>query len=139
MDYLLTEVPGIAVGEVAGVDDKGRPQVRCGESAVPRTASVVWLPVAPDWSASVGARVVVAYENGDEDQPIIIGLLDAPRTMREAKPRTLRIESERELIIECGKSKIALRADGRIEIRGGHLVSRSTGPNKVKGASIHIN
>ena len=69
----------------------------------------------------------------------MIGLLDAPPPTTQAVPETARIESRKELVIECGRAKILLRADGRIEIRGGHLVSRSSGPNKIKGGSVHIN
>ena len=70
----------------------------------------------------------------------MLGLLDPPPASGAVpKPKTLRIESQRELVIECGKSKIALRSDGRIEVRGGHLISRSSGPNKIKGGSVHIN
>jgi hypothetical protein len=97
----------------------------------------------PDWAQCIGLRVIAAFVEGDESRPIVLGLLDPPPSARTTSPRKkerhLRIESEEELVIECGKSKIALRSDGRIEIRGGHLVSRSTGPNKIKGASVHIN
>jgi hypothetical protein len=56
-----------------------------------------------------------------------------------ARPEILHLEGGRELILECGKARIALRADGRIEILGGYLISRSTGPHKIKGASVQIN
>jgi hypothetical protein len=105
-------------------------------------AGVVWMPAAPHWAACVGLRVAVAAVDGEESGFLVLGLLDAPPTGETAAgrgPETLRVESRRELIIECGKSKIALRADGRIEIRGGHLVSRSSGPNKIKGGTVHIN
>jgi hypothetical protein len=84
--------------------------------------------------------------NGDETQPLVLGLLEAPAALGDAaqrtserKPETLRIEAGRELVIECGEAKITLRKDGRIEIRGTHLVSRSSGPNKIKGGSVFIN
>ena len=139
MSYLLTQIPGVAVGTLDGVDSDGRPTVRIGDSVESRVAAVVWMADSPDWSASEGARVVLAFEEGDEDRPIILGFLDAPSLRTEPAAQSLKLESERELVIECGKAKIALRADGRIEIRGGHLISRSTGPNKIKGGSVHIN
>ena len=137
----MTEVPGVLVGRVTGVDDEGLPIVSTdrGERAV---AGVVWMQTAPTWADCVGLRVAVAAFEGDERRLLVLGLLDAPPAAAEAPsevPETLKVESRRELIIECGKSKIALRADGRIEIRGGHLISRSSGPNKIKGGSVHIN
>lgn len=139
-NQVSTQLPGVLVGEVAGADDQGRPLVFT-ELHGARAADVVWMPEPPSWSTCVGLRVVIGHVDGDERRPIILGLLDAPPTTRtkEKAPDTLRVESNKELVIECGKSKIAMRADGRIEIRGGHLISRSSGPNKIKGGSVHIN
>ncbi len=134
----VTQLPGVLVGEVAGADDQGFPLVSTDTHGV-RAADVVWMPDAPNWSKCVGLRIVLGYVGGDEQRPVVLGLLDAPPKTRVKTPEILRVESERELVIECGKSKIALRADGRIEIRGGHLISRSSGPNKIKGGSVHIN
>lgn len=132
-------VPGVTTLEIAGADAKGRPLVRGGLGEEPRRARVVWMREEPAWEKCSGLRVVVAREEGHES-PIILGLLDPPpEGAMRVLPRALLVESEEELVIQCGKSRIALRADGRIEIRGGHIVSRSSGPNKIKGASIHIN
>lgn len=139
MNLQLAQIPGVLVWRVTGVDDDGMPLVGTSNDEA-RAAQVVWMTDAPDWSKCVGLRAVVALEDGNEERPILLGLLDPPpRTKGVSKPKTLRVESERELVIECGKSKIALRADGRIEIRGGHLISRSSGPNKIKGGSVQIN
>lgn len=134
----VTQLPGVLVGEVVGVDDQGLPLVSTGEHGA-RAADVVWMPDAPNWAKCVGLRVVLGHLGGDEQRPVVLGLLDAPPKTRAKTPDTLHVESKRELVIECGKSKIAMRADGRIEIRGGHLISRSSGPNKIKGGSVHIN
>lgn len=133
------QIPGVTVLEIAGADAEGRPLVRAGPGEEPRRARVVWMREEPDWETCSGLRVVVVREEDHED-PIVLGLLDPPpEEASAASPRTLRVESREELVIQCGKARIALRADGRIEIRGGHLISRSSGPNKIKGASIHIN
>ena len=140
----LTHVPGVVPGEIIGVDDAGRPLVGYnGLAAV--AALAVWTPNAPPWGDCIGARVLVGFLNADETQPIVLGLLEPPRTPEaidprvEKTPETLRVQAGRELVIECGEAKIALRKDGRIEIRGTHLISRSSGPNKIKGASVFIN
>lgn len=129
-------LPGVTFAEIAGVAADGRPLVRHGERR-PRAAAVAMNP-APDWRSCIGRRAVVAFAEGDAGQPVVLGVVDAPAAAA-ATPRTLRIAAGEELVIECGKSKIWLRADGRIEIRGEHVISRSRGPNKVKGGSVHIN
>jgi hypothetical protein len=137
-DQDVTQLPGVLLGTVTGVDERGLPIVSTGAAEAP-AAYVVWMPDPPEWSDCVGLRVVLALVDGDESRPVVLGLLDAPPAPPKQVPDALRVESRRELVIECGKSKIALRADGRIEIRGGHLISRSSGPNKIKGGTVHIN
>ena len=141
----LTQLPGVLAGEIIGVDDGGRPLVRCNDVAA-TAAQAVWTPGAPQWRDCIGARVLVGFLNGDETQPIVLGLLEPPPARRDVvtrgtakQPETLRIEAGQELVIECGDARISLRKDGRIEIRGTHLISRSSGPNKIKGGSVFIN
>ncbi|HUQ84052.1 MAG TPA: DUF6484 domain-containing protein [Gemmatimonadaceae bacterium] len=142
----LTQISGVVAGEIVGVDEGGRPIVRW--NALPSVAArAIWTPGAPPWRDCAGVRVLVGFLEGDEAQPIVLGFLEPPPTIvntpveqRSAKqPETLRIEAGRELVIECGEAKISLRKDGRIEIRGTHLISRSSGPNKIKGGSVFIN
>lgn len=134
----ITEtLPTVVRGSIVGTDGSGRPVVAWGEGRTER-ASAVHLAEAPDWRRCRGIGVFLAFEDGDAACPVIVGLLEAP-PRSSATPDAVRIEGGKELVLECGKAKIALRADGRIEIRGGHLISRSSGPNKIKGGSVHIN
>ncbi|MBM4059815.1 MAG: hypothetical protein FJ265_01790 [Planctomycetes bacterium] len=138
MKQQLQQLPGVTLGEVVAVAPDGRPIVQTAAAATP-VAAVSCLGPATDWRTRVGRRVLVACIDGDPDRPVVLGALDAPPAPPAREPRTLRIAAGEELTIECGKAKIHLRADGRIEIRGEHLVSRSRGPNKVKGGSVHLN
>lgn len=146
-------VPGIVTGAVLGVDEAGRPIVSRGErEARPTVADVVWMEREPDWKSCVGLRVVLGFPDEAGARPLVLGLLDRPPQLEpeavteageavESTPRRkhVRIESEDELVLECGKAKISLRADGKIVILGGHVVSRSRGVNKIKGGSVQIN
>ena len=143
-----TRIPGLATGVVMGVERDGRPVVSWEGSGGPRASEVVRFDRAPDWGACCGARVLLGFLDGDEARPVVVGLLDRPpaaegeETSAQAaaeKPTILKIESEQELILECGKAKIALRADGRVQILGGYVVSQSTGVNKIRGGSVQIN
>lgn len=138
MDPLIQQTHGTILGEVLGVTHDGRPLVRTQDLPEPHAAAFAGFGPPPDWSRCAGARVVLTHLDGDPRQPVVLGVVGGlPATATH--PRTLRIAAGEELTIECGKSKIHLRADGRIEIRGEHLVSRSRGPNKVKGGSVHLN
>lgn len=53
--------------------------------------------------------------------------------------KKLTLEADQEIELKCGKGAIVIRKDGKILIRGTNLVSRSSGANKIKGASVAIN
>lgn len=137
MNNELVQLPAVVVGQIADVDELGALTVRWNGSN-PTPASVVWMASAPRWHDCVGARVILGFLDGDERQPIVLGLLDPPRAA-DPTPGTIRLESSRELLLQCGEARIFLRQDGRIEIRGTHVISRSSGPNKVKGGAVFIN
>lgn len=154
MKDVLTRLSGVVVGVIDGVAADGRPVVRWDEEAASRAAMTAWSEREPDWGTCRGQRVWLAFADGDETRPVVLALLERPRrfadedtapesrgeaAVEKPKPRTLRIDSEEELVLECGKARISLRADGRIVILGGYVLSRSTGVNKVKGASVQIN
>lgn len=135
----VMQLPGVAIGEVTGVDGDGSPLVRW-QDAEPVTARVAWTPATPAWNDCIGARVVLAFIDGDPRQPVVLGLADRPKEPPAPDtPAVLRVESGEALVIQCGAASISLREDGRIEIRGTHLISRSSGPNKIKGGSVLIN
>ena len=146
-----TELLGIVTGIVAGADDEGRPMIRWGDSlARPRPAASVWMDPRPDWLACIGVRVVVGFQDGDRDRPVILGLIDPParrettRTVGDVaadgeKPDVVRIESGKVLVIQCGKAKIALRADGQVTIVADTIQSHARMLNRVKGAAVQIN
>ena len=147
--YRVEPVSGVVVAVVVGATAQGSPLVRWGTGeGITRPARGVWMESQPDWTDCEGLRAVIGFEEGDETRPILLGLMDAPPAAKtpaegekpqDTKPEVLRLESEKELILECGKAKIALRADGRVTILGGYVLSRSKGVNKIKGGSVQIN
>ena len=48
-------------------------------------------------------------------------------------------DAERMITLRCGKSLLQLRPDGKVLIRGTNILSRSSGMNRIKGASIGLN
>jgi hypothetical protein len=123
----------LRIARVTGADGPSRPRIRFEDESEPVAAQALWLGETIDWSEHAGARVLAGVVEGGA--AVVLGLLDPP----PARRRKRRVESDEELVLECGKARIALRGDGRIEILGGYLLSRSTGPNKIKGASVDIN
>jgi hypothetical protein len=116
-------------------------------------------PVGARWLASVkhdelqaamsrGAEVVCLLEEGHPVKPIIIGVIatsDAAATDTES-PVIATVDGQRvcltgkdEVTLKCGKASITLTRAGKILLRGTHLLSRSSGVNRIKGGSVQIN
>lgn len=146
-----SSIPGLISASVVGVSAAGCPLVKMPDRDEPCEATPVWMEPEPDWAHCAGLQVVVGFENGDTGKALLVGVLGRPAKLKEA-PQTgdeaaspqasedvVKIASEKELVLECGKAKIMLRADGRIAILGGYVISRSSGVNKIKGGSVQIN
>jgi hypothetical protein len=145
--------PGMAgMGHLDGVDGEGRLMFRPeGESgSVPVVIGVSMSDEELVRAAWTGRRALVVRTIGKGPQLVLVGF---PREHVAAKARdawpaevevrmdgeTVHIKARRKIEFVCGKSRIVLDADGRVEVSGSHLLSRSRGPVKIKGATVEIN
>ncbi len=102
-----------------------------------------------------GREVLLIFEKGNPDYPIITDLmadpfegllsLELPGDQNESPDdilidgKHITIEAEDEVEIKCGKGSILIQKDGKIIIKGTHFLSRSSGPQRIKGSSVSIN
>lgn len=148
----LFSTPGITVGRLAVLVPGSAPLVD-----FPENASGHLIPsrsVVPLQPSHAGREVAMAFEDGDRERPIILGVLvdfsvpstdssdleqdfRAPRI--QGQPDALCISAARELTLQCGKASITLTAAGKLLLRGAYLLSRSSGVNRIKGGSVQIN
>lgn len=147
------------IGSLIGITEAGSPLVMLPgfESAV-ASRTIVTIPAERLQSLSAAPiGVLVIFEDGHVGRPIIAGLLrdsivadDEERAVAHSSDfggektarvdgRYVVIEAEAELELRCGRGSIKLRRDGHVSIRGVEIVSRSSGRNKVKGATVSIN
>jgi len=87
---------------------------------------------------AAGQPVLLLFEEGNPSLPVVAGVVRENLHQQEPKS-SLRLEAANEITIVCGKSSITLRKDGRILLRGTELVSRASGSNKIRGATVQIN
>lgn len=93
--------------------------------------------------------VLVVFDGGDINKPIVTGFVNKfikarnlssqAVSVKKDKEETLVFEADKEIVLKCGKSSITLTKAGKVLIRGAYLLSRSSGVNRIKGGSVHLN
>ena len=150
---LVNAQPSMGMGRLVGLDSDGTPLVVLLSSErdpVPARSTVTILAEA----VKTLPEVLLAFPDGQTSTPIIMGLVQSqpitpipslgrlePRSPLEvsADGRRLIIHAYSELHLMCGESSITLRRDGKVIIRGTHLLSRAKVTNRIQGGSVQIN
>lgn len=148
------------VGKIVSIDEQGRAWVDfagnpLGRPVLARSTLDAAAPPTAAADALVGAEVLLSFEAADPNLPIVTGIVRArlqpqpvvPALTLEASAlkdvlvdgRQLVFSAQQQILLRCGKSSVLLRRDGKVVIRGTHLLSRSSGANKIKGATIDLN
>jgi hypothetical protein len=114
------------------------------------------IPLSPSLVAAAiqdQRGVLLCFEDGRPDAPIITGLLqplgaevgedtgpdEAELPEAHIDGRRVELEAADEIVLRCGKASIVLRRNGRVVIRGTYVETRSRGVNRIKGGSVEIN
>lgn len=152
---VLAHPPYCLAGTLVRVDEQGRafvdfPDNPSGHQEA-RLASFGELPglMAP------GTPVLLVFEGGDPSLPLIVGVIRDRLPEAEAGQavgkegakiiewnidrRQIRFTATDQVVIQCGRGSITLTSDGSIEIKGTRIVSRASGPHKIRGATVRIN
>ncbi|MEY4580511.1 MAG: hypothetical protein RL701_5214 [Pseudomonadota bacterium] len=150
---------GALVGTVEHIDEHGVAWVNFAGNPEPAAVQARSTLEAPSPLAAadalVGAQVLLVFEDADPRLPIVTGVV---RERLQPKPtvpvmtldkntvrdvlvdgRQLVFSAQQQIVLRCGKSSVTLRRDGKVVVKGADLLSRSSGPNKIKGASIDLN
>ena len=134
-------IDGVVIGVVLGFCD-GAPLVIFPGN--PRETALAARSLTALGDDVVGAEVALLFEDGDRTRPLVVGRLVEPAK----RPRTEKvrhneepvvIRSEERIEIRTGKASIIMHPDGRIIIRGTHLVSHASAGNRIRGGSISLN
>jgi hypothetical protein len=133
---------GVTVGRLTALQS-GVPMVTvCGElgPVVPARTTVELA------EGLVGSSVVVMFEGGARERPIIVGVIREPATGPRSGGVELQADGERvvvsakeQVVLQCGAASITLTRAGKVIIHGSYLVSRSSGLNRIVGGSVQIN
>jgi hypothetical protein len=148
----LVQRAGALAGHLAGVDDEGRLLFRPedGEAAVAIAIAVALSDEELVRAAWLGQRALVMRGEADPTRLTLVGLV-RERVATAAQTAALNgvsvkvdgeqvhLTAQKSIELRCGKARLLLRKDGHIEMSGTHLLTRSRGAVKIKGATIALN
>ncbi len=131
---------GVSIARFSGFNSEGRFLIVLDDTPQP-VAALSTVGLSED---DVGAKIVVAFENGSVRCPIIIGRIQKNRTQvtdltSKVDGERLVLRANREIELRCGDASIVLTRAGKVLIKGNFVLSRSRGANKIKGAFVDIN
>jgi uncharacterized protein DUF6484 len=141
LDHLCQVASGnCCVGRVVRITPDGEVLVDFpGNEMGPIRARLVASPALDE----PGQPVLLVFENGNVTLPIIAGVvrdkIGVPPLTQACDKGELVLEAKKELTLVCGKSSITLRSNGRVIVKGAEILSRASGTNKIRGASVEIN
>lgn len=136
--------PSVVIGKLTGFESS-KPQVDFPEnpSAQPITALSGIVLSEKD----IGCEIVLAFADGNPNQPIILSFLRSSQTEDSSNSemeiqldgKKLQFTAQQEIVLRCGDASITLTAAGKVMLKGTYVLSRSSGYNKIKGAAVDIN
>jgi hypothetical protein len=141
-------IDGVVIGTLVGFTDNGAtPLVTYrGQPGIPALPARATVDLH---GPHIGRDAVLMFEEGDPARPIIVGCIRQPgdRTLPElpgqvevdADGERLVISAKQGLVLRCGKASITLSPEGKVVIRGTHVVSHASGLSRIKGGSVQIN
>jgi uncharacterized protein DUF6484 len=141
-------ISGVIVGELVGMADGGRTPLVVYPGQ-PGSAAIAARSVVDLRGAHIGKPVVLVFQGGDPEVPIVLGVVRAAEAWPldqkpgqvevEADGERLTVTAKEELVLRCGEASITLTKAGKVLIHGRYVSSRSSGVNRIKGGSVHIN
>ncbi len=155
---LQQKISGIRIGKISDISDQGQvfvdfPGNRFGTLSA-RFAGLL-EPKLRKIFENADHKVLLVFEGDNPKSPIIIdticnSIVDAPEKesvafqMDEAKNvyidgKRFTFDAKEQIVLRCGKSSITLTRAGKLLLNGAYLLNRSSGVNRIKGASVQIN
>ena len=152
------KISGVRIGNVTDITDQGQVLVEFPGN--------ILGPVNARFAESIATKlknidpasdhkVLLVFEDDDPALPIIVdtvcdfiseGVEKEPIAFQVDEAENVFIDGKRftfdakeQIVLRCGKSSITLTRAGKILIKGAYLLNRSSGVNRIRGASVHIN
>ena len=155
--HALGQGTEIVRARVTGLDGEARLLVRgTGEHSAAEWHCDLLVTGSEPLVLDLGDEVLVLLRREAASDGVILGRVGraaVPREAAAAAPlgaqapadptgtieKRVVIEAGEELILRVGESSIRISRDGKVVIRGQHVLTRARGTNRIKGGSVAIN
>lgn len=144
---------GLVIGTLSALSDEGASVSLALADGLQTVLARSMILLRPE---DVGDAVVVMFAADDCAPPLVLGRLQNPAVAASSLPPRfvegegplpeVTLDGERvelaaasEIVLRCGKASLTLTSSGKIVLRGTYILSRSSGPNKIRGGSIQLN
>ena len=145
---LTTRPAEVVIGRIVGIGADGAPIVDFPQN--PAGEPIQAMATARYDLGSTGRDVALMFLSGDPARPLAIGVVTHPDGKDPADattaagepdepPERLTLAATREIVLQCGRASLVLTRAGKVLVRGAYLSLRSTGMQRITGASVHIN
>jgi len=159
----LTRQGSLLVGKVVSINDHGNPMIAYDEITLNQPAEA--LTTVPLNRDAIGKDIAISFAQNNGGMAIVMGVIRRPlddvlalqseqadEVINSAqtdestgKPEIivdgnkLEISASEEITLRCGKASITLNKNGKILIKGEHMLNRTSGSYKIKSGSIQLN
>jgi hypothetical protein len=139
MDGVRNKIDGVVIGAFLGFGEESPLVVFPGN---PEETALPARSLCELTSDMIGSEVALLFQEGDPRKPLIVGRIvkpgaSAPQVLRDGE--SVKITAKERIELRCGKATIIMDKDGRITIRGAHIVSHASGAQRIRGGSINLN
>jgi hypothetical protein len=135
----------VVIGKLVGVGDDGAPLVDYPDN--PAGRPVPALATARYDNVPAGHSLALMFLDGDSTRPLVIGVVRQPGRAADESDRQgderpsdrLTLTAAREIVLQCGRASLVLTQAGKVLVRGAYVSLRSSGMQRITGASVQIN
>jgi hypothetical protein len=144
-------IPGARRGRIVAIDERGQVFVSVGPNRKPTLAALAANVEDAAVRTALDSQLdaILLFEESDPARPIVMGFLRSgplpasparhPCIEADVDGRRVRVVAKDEIVLECGKSSITMRRNGKVIVRGTHVETSSEGTNRIKGGQVKIN
>ncbi|HUB15133.1 MAG TPA: DUF6484 domain-containing protein [Acetobacteraceae bacterium] len=138
---IVAKPTDVVIGRVVALAKDGSPMVNYPglRAGVPvKAAATASYELVP-----TGSAVALMFIGGDRSKPLAIGVVaeqePEPEPAAPQVEETLTLTAAREIVLQCGRASLVLTRAGKVLVRGAYVSLRSSGMQRITGASVQIN